>query len=485
MKFRSRDKYPTVKIGEKMNNKSRSWLWKIPLGVVLLLLLCLAVASLSINSIALNQINRVLTTYLIEGGSLKGIDIGLMAGRVELTGVTINPPKGHGTDALLSVGNVVVDVVPTSLLSDVIVVEEVFLKGMSLNLVRDKQGRVGLTQLINAGEPAVDLNTAGKQPDAAGKAESPTRERSLPVVQVDQIRLEDGSLTLQDSALTGKPMVFPLKDIRLRVDQLCLFDENKAADPAAVSFSFQLKQPGNLPDAYFGAVATVGPIAGGIPPINAQVRLIGLKLDTLGSLIPPATRSALGADGLDAGYALALNAGHITLDALVLTDRNIRYDTIRVRGRLDAPVVDIAPVMSGMFRVTDGMLNIGMSGLGAGISIAEGGFNVVKEVGSGSLRMGKKLLGGLFDTGTGIATLDAEKMGKGIADSTAGTINLSLEHVMGAGSAAGSGLGQSASELTGKSALKAWDKSIPERYQTAMRRAEAALEKMPYPPVTR
>ncbi len=280
-------------------------------------------------------------------------------------------------------------------------------------------------------------------------------------------------------------MVFPLKDIRLLVDQLRLFDDNKGADPAAVSLSFQLKQPGKLPSAHFGTVARMGPVGRGVPPINAQARMIGLKLKTLGTLLPPATRDALGGDGLDSGMALALNDGRISLDALAVTDRNVRYDTIRVRGRLDAPVVDIAPVMSGMFRVTDGMLNIGKSGLGAGISIAEGGFNVVKEAGSGTLRMGKKLLGGLFDTGTGIGTLDAEKMEKGIADSTVGTVDLSLEHVMGAGSAAGSGLGQSASDLTGKSAFKAWDKSIPERYQTAMRLAEAALEKMPYPPVTR
>jgi hypothetical protein len=161
--------------------------------------------------------------------------------------------------------------------------------------------------------------------------------------------------------------------------------------------------------------------------------------------------------------ALALNDGRISLDALALTDRNVRYDTIHVRGPLDAPVVEIAPVLAGVFRVTDGVINIGKSGLGAGISIAGGGIDVAKEVGSGLVKTGKKLLGGLFDTGKGIATLDT---------------------VGGAGSAAGGGLGQSVSDLTGSAAVKAWDKGIPTRYQTAMQKAEIALEKMPYPPVT-
>jgi hypothetical protein len=136
--------------------------------------------------------------HLTEGGSLEAIDIGLLAGRVELNGLTVNPPKDHGTDPLLSMGNLVLDVVPTSLLSDVIVVEEVTLKGMSINLVRDKQGRLGLAKLVKAEKPAAE------KPDAAAK------ETTLPVVQVNKIRLEDGSITVRDSALTGKPMVFPL-----------------------------------------------------------------------------------------------------------------------------------------------------------------------------------------------------------------------------------------------------------------------------------
>jgi len=155
-----------------------------------------------------------------------------------------------------------------------------------------------------------------------------------------------------------------------------------------------------------------------------------------------------------------------------------------VRGPLNAPTVEIAPVLTGVFRVTDGVLNLGKSGLGAGISIAEGGVNVAKEMGTGALNVGKKLLGGLFDTGKGLATLDAKQVEKGLAGSTVGTIDLSLGTVEGAGSAAGGGLDKSVSDLTGEAALKAWDKAIPTRYQTAMQKAEKALAKMPYPPVT-
>ncbi len=54
----------------------------------------------------------------------------------------------------------------------------------------------------------------------------------------------------------------------------------------------------------------------------------------------------------------------------------------------------------------------------------------------------------------------------------------------GAGSAAGGGVGKSVSDLTGTAAVQAWNKGISTRYQTAMQQAQAALAKMPYPPVT-
>jgi hypothetical protein len=240
------------------------------------------VAVLSINTIAHNQINRAMKDMLTEGGKLEAIDIGLLAGRVELNGLTVNPPKDHGTDPMLSMGNLVLDVVPTSLLSDVIVVEEVTLKGMSINLVRDKQGRLGLDKLVKAEKPAAE------KPDTAAK------EKTLPVVQVNKFRLEDGSITVRDSALTGKPMVFPLdRTSTWRWTGLRLFEENKGGDPAAVSVSFQLNQPGKLPAAHFGTVARWARWVA-VPSRNAQARMIGLKLKTLGALLPPATRTALG-----------------------------------------------------------------------------------------------------------------------------------------------------------------------------------------------
>lgn len=461
--------------------KNHGWLWKLPLGLLVLLLAGLVVMVLSIDTIARGQIKRALGTYLAEGGALEAVDIGLTTGRIALSGVTIHAPKGHGTLPLLKLGTADLKIVPSSLFEDVIVVDELTLKGMSMSLARDRQGRLGLDRLLKSDT----ATTEAKSPDRRAKPANGTGKSGPPIILVKRIRLEDGSLRYQDSALTGNALVFPLSDIRMAVDGLRLFDDKPTTDPAALSLSFLLQQPGNRPPARFGAVARLGTVDQRIPPVNIQSRLVGLKLDTLGSLIPPATRAALGGDGLDMGMAMALTDERISLDAVALTDHNIHYDTIKVRGPLTAPVVGIAPVWTGVFRVTGGVLNIGKSSLGAGISIAESGIDVVKDVGSGALKIGEKLLGGLFDTGKGLATLDTQQLKKGLVGSTAGTIDLSLKTVGGAGGTAESGLSRSVSHLTGSAAVQAWNQTIPQRYESAMRQAREALEKMPYPPAVR
>ena len=461
-------------------DKSSGWRWKLPLAVFVLMAAVLAGAMLFLDDMALDQINSALTRHLTAGGRLEAIDIDLVAGRVELSGMTISAPEGHGTTPLLALPTLILDIDPMSLTCAELVVEELVLKGPQISLQRDVNGQTGLDRLIKSDETTL-ANRPVVKPEESIAASG---EKDQKVLLVKTIRLEDGAIAYQDSALTGKPMEFLLQEIVVQVSQLRLFDDNHTADPASIAATGQLKQLDELPAAHYGVVAHVGPVGQGIPAINAQSRMIGLKLDTLGALLPPATRTALGGDGLDAGMALALNQGRIRIDAQAVTDRNVRYDTIQVRGPVDAPVVALAPVMTGVFRVKDGVLNIGKQGFGAGIHIAESGVDAALKAGSGVLQAGKKFLGGVFDSGKGLLTLDHKKVKSGLVDATAGTIGDSLYAVEGTGDIAGLGLDRSLSRLTGKAAVQQWEQDIAQRFQTAMQGARKALSNMAYPPVT-
>ncbi|BBO78546.1 hypothetical protein DSCW_59630 [Desulfosarcina widdelii] len=445
---------------------------------MLLILIALAGVILAIESIALDQINRALKRHLTEGGRLEAIDIRLATGRIAFSGVTVQSPKGDSGKPLLVLDNMVLDVDLATVFDDLIVIDELILKGMTIDLMRDAQGKTGLDNLLRSDDSSTAQNKAGTP-----KAAKPVAEKTIrPSILIKKIRVADGVVNYQDIALTGKPMRFPLKDIAVSVGRLRLFDGDTAAETANIVISGQLQQPGQLPDAHFGILAQMAPISQNMPMMNVQTRLIGLKLNTLGVLLPPATRTTLGGDGLDSAMAMALNAGRIHLDAQVLTDRNVHYDTIHIRGPLDKPVVKIAPVAAGVFRVSGGVLNVGRRGLGTGIHIAESGVDVAKEIGEGALKAGKNLLTGLLDAGKGLLAMDDKQVKAGLVDSTAGTIGDTMKTVETAGRDAGLGLNGSVSRLTGKNNVQNWDQGIGQRFRKAMQQAREALDAMPYPP---
>jgi hypothetical protein len=284
---------------------------------------------------------------------------------------------------------------------------------------------------------------------------------------------------------TEEHLVVDLDEIEIDIRGMRFYSNGKDVKPASVSMSFELAQPGELPTAYFGTLASVGPVGDGVPMINTQTRLVGLKLDTLGSFVPKATRTALGASGLDGALAMAVDGQNIDLRAFVLTDRGVEYRGLRVTGPLDAPVVKTGPIMAGALgRISDGMVNLGMGGLKTGVNVAEGGVEVVKELGTGAVDLGVNLGKSLFSATAGIVTLDKEKVKEGASGTTQGTVDITKDSVKGSGKAAGDSMKKSTSDLSGEDRVKAWEQDIPARYEASMEHARTVLADMPYPPVT-
>lgn len=82
-------------------------------------------------------------------------------------------------------------------------IEELTLKGASINLVRDRQGRLGMDGLMKPDA----ATTEAKSPDRHAESANDTGKIGPPVILGKKIRLEDGSLRCQDSALTGSSVV--------------------------------------------------------------------------------------------------------------------------------------------------------------------------------------------------------------------------------------------------------------------------------------
>ncbi len=403
----------------------------------------------------------------IQTTSLKKLNL-------NLKGVAVDQPPGEKVNGkVLELEQLIINSNALDLSAPALTIQQVLLSGLHSSISVQPEGKSNLDALnqILLGTTSVNKPSKTKQ--------------TLPSILVEQIEMKESSLNYRNEMITETPLTFPLNNIQVNINQLRLFDENTKAAPASVAASFQLKQPGELPLAYFGMRANVGPIGKRIPQINAQTRMTGLKLDTLGALITTTTRRALGATGLDAGAALALNAESIKLQASVFSDEGINYNAIKMQGPLNAPSVEMGAILSGVYsRVSDGLFNIGKSGVSASGDIAFGSINVAKSVGGGAISIGKNLGESLFDVGSGLVTLDKDEVLKGLDGSSIGTLSLATDSVTSAGSAATGGLKSSVGELKGTSATERWDANIPVRYDANIKHAEEALSSMEYPPIT-
>ena len=418
---------------------------------------------------------------VVIGDIAKG-DISLDALALKIQEVTVDQPAGFGSDDFASLEQFAVTTGKLDLSSAKYVVDEILIKRPAASLYVKKDSSNNVKDLLES-LFGVASEIKAEKDGSQVKEDTPKSKPELPVIRIVQIKLDEGAFNLRDESLTEETLVFPLKDIQFKTSHLRLFEKDASLDPTLVSMSFELEQPGNLPTAYLGGLAHIGPLGVGVPLVNFQMRLSGLKLDTFGALIPPATDATLGASGFDAQIALILDTDSIHVDGSGTSDKNVQYDGIKVRGPLDAPEVKMGVILAGAYsRVADGLVNFGLKGFGAGVDIVEGGLGVAKAVGKGAVEVGKNIGESVLEVGAGALTLDQQKMKEGIKGSTVDTAKLTSDTVKDSGSAAGGSLKQSASELKGDNQLQAWDDGIPERFQTAMQEAEEDLTNMPFPP---
>ena len=397
--------------------------------------------------------------------------------------LSIDQVPGFGDEKLLSLKQLSISTDQLNMASEELLVNRIALDTLSSSIQTNAQGLSNIQALSDAfiGEPAPNTGVSAteSQPDAS----SPTPQKMLPVVNIGHLLVNNSSLTYSDAAIAGKLMTFPLSNIEFDARQLRLFDNNPEAVPASISLAFELKQPNSLPNAYIGAIAVMGPVNTGIPAINSQIRIGGFKLDTIDPLIPPSSRTALGADGFDAAVAIALNHQSINLNASLLSDQNIAYNAIAIKGPITAPAIEMGAILAGVYsRLSDGLLNVGKGGLNAGLDIASSGVDIAEAVGSGTLSIGKNLGISLFEAGTGLVTLDQQQLSEGLVGTSKGTLDIGFDSVAESGNVAKGGIKGSYQNLDGSSSLRAWNEGIKSRYEHSMQKAEGALSQMAYPP---
>jgi hypothetical protein len=337
-------------------------------------------------------------------------------------------------------------------------------------LIRHADGRSNLDEAIGR-LTAVAAAVTGPPATAAGRQASPPIS-----LELSHLRVVDARAEVHDGVIADEAVAVRVDGIHLGIDDAWL---HPAAGAPATTARFRLdariQQPIPHPTALVAVRGQVAPWSGGIPTGDGALALTGFAFATVEALIPPATRTAVGAEGFDLGAHVVLTAETLQAEGALVGDRGVTLP-FRIGGTATAPVLAGSPLLRGaMNRLGGGAWNLGQGVVGGGIELVSGGAGAVRDLGGGLLSAGVDMGGGLARMVGGALTLDGEAIGAGARRATVGAAG----SIGGGVGAAGGGIVESGSgtlgALGGSRERDPWRVAIPERHASAVLRADRVL----------
>lgn len=183
-------------------------LLRIALVLVLLVVLALVAVGLSLNT-AIKQGVETLGPQIAKVDiRLAGVKLSLLSGSGSVKGLVIGNPEDYKTPHAISVGSTSVSVSPGSVLSDKIIIKSIRVEAPEITFEVGPGG--SNLQKIQANlESTLGDGASASQPAADGK--KPAKK-----LQVDEVIITGGKVTLGAALLGGKVVEASLPEIRLK-----------------------------------------------------------------------------------------------------------------------------------------------------------------------------------------------------------------------------------------------------------------------------
>ncbi len=423
-----------------------------------------------------------------------GPAVRLGEGSVTLEDIRIAQPAGFGEDALLDLPRLHLDVGTEPFVDQVVRLQRLEVEGLRASISRDNNGVMNVARLGGGPPPPPpapkpEAEAVDEESDDASVVEveaelvDETPAGSPVGIHLQELALVDFGVTYRDAALGGdQPFESEIRELNLSVTNLMAFLQELPAASSPVTLEAAIVQ-GEHPAAQLSLFAALGPIAGGIPDVNVQMKLTGFMLDTLGELVPPGVRQTVGADGMDVQARLALTASHIDLSGRAETDAGHGYP-FGVKGSLDGPKVDLGPIgMAVAGRLTGGVANLATGAAGAAVDIASGVAGGATDVAAGAKDAVGAFGSGLLKSAKAAMTLDVKEVRGGLKEATVDVAQGAGDTVKEAGGTMADQAKEGAGSMTGSKATVSWQEAIGERHRADAEAACAALKEMPFPPV--
>lgn len=142
---------------------------------------------------------------------LDGVSLSLFSGSGAVKGLVVGNPEGYKTDHAMSVGLASVSVAPGSVFSDKIIVKSIRIEAPQVTFELGPGG----SNLQRIQDNLGSSSTGAAEPAKPAEEKAPAESKPAKKLQVDEVIITGGKVTLGMAALGGKLVEAPLPEIRI------------------------------------------------------------------------------------------------------------------------------------------------------------------------------------------------------------------------------------------------------------------------------
>jgi hypothetical protein len=197
-------------IGFLARGMKRKWIFRLVLGVGVVLLVVFVSVAFSLGSIIKTGVEGIGPRATRVDVKLKHAEVWLLAWRVQLSGIVVGNPPGYRTPSSFEVGDVVVRFKPGSVFSDKLVVESIKVKAPVITWeggLRDNN----LKQIENNLNDFIGSSSTART-SAAPSSSAAKQERKL---QVNELEIFGAKVQIKTALSGGRAIVLAIPDIHL------------------------------------------------------------------------------------------------------------------------------------------------------------------------------------------------------------------------------------------------------------------------------
>lgn len=178
---------------------------KIAIGLFILLVLAVVAVGFFFDGAVKGGVETLGPKITKVAITLDGVNLSLLSGSGKIKGLIVGNPEGYKTGSAINVGSTALSINPGSLLSDKIVVRSIRVEAPQI------------TYELGPGGSNLKQIQANVEAATGGSGDTPAAESAPPgkKLQVDEVVITGGTVTLGVAALGGKVVTAPLPDIRL------------------------------------------------------------------------------------------------------------------------------------------------------------------------------------------------------------------------------------------------------------------------------